>query len=123
MLWYMHFPLMLIMMVCDAVWIRLHLTRYTENIMAIQNTTTYTMWYALALPIYAVMYLSVVLIAVPLYAVYGLGAGALVGGAIYGVYNLCVLLQFENSSVLLACIDSAWGTLFFMVLTHLAVAL
>jgi uncharacterized membrane protein len=123
MLWYMHVPLMLIMMVCDAAWIRLNMARYTENIMAIQNTTTYSMWYVLALPIYAVMYLSVVLIAVPLHAVYGLGAGALVGGAIYGVYNLCVLLQFENSSAVLACMDSVWGTLLFMALTRLAVAL
>ena len=120
--WYLHLALMAIMMACDAGWIRFNLTRYTDNIMAIQNTKTYTMWYALALPIYAVMYLSVVLIAAPLHAVYGVGAGAMVGGAIYGVYNLCVLLQFEHSSAPLACVDTLWGTALFAGLAWVAVA-
>jgi uncharacterized membrane protein len=113
---------MVIMMICDAGWIRLNMALYTENIMAIQNTGAYTMRYAFALPIYAVMYISVIFIAVPLHAIYDAGSGALVGCSIYGVYNLCVLLQFENSSVPLACLDTAWGIILFTGVTRLAVA-
>ena len=109
-------------MICDAGWIRLNVVLYTENIMAIQNTAAYTMRYVFALPIYAVMYISVIFIAAPLHPIYDVGSGALVGCSIYSVYNLCVLLQFENSSVALACMDIAWGIGLFTGITRLAVA-
>ena len=121
MLWYFHVVLMLIMIVCDAAWIWLNMSRYSQNIINIQNTDTVVMWNAVALPIYVIMYMSVIMIAVPLYPTYDMGSGALVGFSIYSVYNLCMLLQFENSSIALGVIDTIWGTLLFMCLTKLAV--
>ena len=112
---------MLIMIICDAAWLRLNISSYAQNIINIQNTDTVAMWYAVAFPIYVIMYMSVIMIAVPLYPTYDMGSGALVGFSIYSVYNLCLLLQFENSSVALGVLDTIWGTLLFMCLTKLAV--
>lgn len=121
MLWYFHLVLMLIMSICDGAWIWLNLSSYTQNIINIQNTETVAMRSVFALPIYIVMYMSVIIIAVPLYPTYDMGSGALVGFSVYSTYNLCLLLQFENSSVALGMIDTIWGTLLFMCLTKLAV--
>ena len=120
MLWWGYLVVMAAMVLCDLIWIGANFKRYTDHIMAIQNTPYYSMWKIIALPIYMLMYVAVVFIALPLYPLYGLGAGAIVGCVVYGVYDLCVLLQFQHSSVGIACLDILWGTALFTGITKLA---
>lgn len=120
MLWYFHIVLIIAMILCDGIWIFLNYERYTHNISMIQNTESHEMWAIMAIPIYVLMYVAVVFIALPLYPLYDIGAGALVGCVVYGVYDLCVLLQFHRSSVKVALMDMVWGTVLFMGLTKIA---
>jgi uncharacterized membrane protein len=120
MLWWGYPVLMAAMMACDLIWIWVNLKRYINNITAIQNTPYQGMWNIIIIPIYALMYIAVVFIALPLFPIYNLGAGAIVGCVVYGVYNLCLLLQFKHSSVYLAFMDTCWGTALFMGITKLA---
>ena len=120
MLWWGYVVVMAAMVLCDLIWIGTNFKMYTDHIMAIQGTPYYNMWKIIVLPIYALMYVAVVFIALPLYPLYGLGSGAIVGFVVYGVYDLCMLLQFHNSSVGIACLDILWGTALFTGLTKLA---
>ena len=123
MLWWGHPVVMAAMMVCDLIWIWANFKRYTDNISAIQNTPYHSMWTIIIIPIYALMYVAIVFIALPLFPIYGPGAGAIVGCVVYGVYDLCLLLQFERSSVKTACLDICWGTALFTGITKLAEAM
>jgi len=81
------------------------------------------MWTVIVIPIYALMYIAIVFIALPLFPIYGPGAGAIVGCVVYGVYDLCLLLQFEHSSVKTALLDIFWGTALFTGITKLVEAM
>ena len=120
MLWWGYPVLMAAMMACDLIWIWANFKRYTDNITAIQNKPYHSMWNIIIIPIYALMYVAVVFIALPLFPIYGPGAGAIVGCVVYGVYDLCLLLQFEHSSVKTAFLDIFWGTALFTGITKLA---
>ena len=111
-----------VMYICDAVWIFFLWNFYSENIQLIQQGTKVNICKLAIAPIYVIMYLSVIFIAIPLYPEYNVGAGTLVGGAIYGVYDLCMVLQFEDNNLLLAVFDTLWGMALFTGLTYLAIS-
>jgi uncharacterized membrane protein len=111
-----------VMIACDLLFIRLRWRAYAENIARIQKNPA-NLWKPIAIPIYILMYAAVILVAVPLYPEYNAGAGALVGLVVYGVYDLCMVLQFEDNSISLAAIDTLWGTALFTGLTQMAVSL
>lgn len=119
--WILYIALFCIMVACDLLWIGVMWGYIEQNIIDIQNGSPCKIHKATIPIIYALMYLGIVLICLPLTAVYGLGAGALVGFVIYGIYDMCLLLEFKSCSGVVAGLDIAWGTLLFFSLTAIAV--
>ena len=120
MLWWLHIVLFCIMVIIDASWTKIMWGFYDHNVEIIQSNKEVGLYVWVIPPIYGTMYLALAMICIPLVPTYDVLAGALVGFVVYGIYNMCMVLQFSGCNKTLACVDTLWGTVLFLSLTAIA---
>jgi uncharacterized membrane protein len=122
----------IIYIIFDVIWISSNIKMYNNNTIRIQgkisNITYNTIIYIIIC--YGLLLLSIIHIAIPLTLnnikekdtledkIYkSIQYGGSVGFCIYGIYNLISLIIYENFEIILAIIDTIWGTFIYSLLT------
>lgn len=120
---------LLTFIVMDAIYLSLLSGKYMSMLRKIQNGKKPFVNWSFALMSYIVLSVVLLFVAFPyaanLYAennsiwYSAFKSGLLIGFGIYGVYNTTVLSVFKDYSLLLACIDTVWGSIGFFVATFI----
>lgn len=121
----------IVILVMDILWLSLNKRSYHAMLQAIQKTPV-KFNNATAILAYAVVLMSIFLVAVPLARHYlhknniiksSIICGGGVGFVIYAIYNLTNMSILTNYSIPVAIKDTLWGTFLYTVGTYLVLML
>ena len=116
----------------DYLWISFNIDMYNKNTIKIQGKLSNIKWKQIIsiILVYILLIASIIYIAIPftlnnikkedniIDKIYkSIHYGGSVGFCIYGIYNLISLIIYENFEIILAIIDTIWGTFIYSLLT------
>jgi uncharacterized membrane protein len=116
-----------LLLVLDIGWIGINLGRYQDMVEKIQHTPM-ELNFVGAMISYSIIYLALILFAIP-HSEKAIDEettkfwisfrhGGLLGFCIYGIYDFTNLSIFTNYNVLMAVLDTCWGTTLFTLTTY-----
>lgn len=124
------------LIVIDAIWIYSNLNAYFDGIRKVQNDNIIKNNLYAAILAYIVMVFALIHIAIPL-TLYNINNndttynklyksfiyGGAVGFSIYALYNLTSLALYKDFPIIMALIDTLWGTFLYTMATFLYISL
>lgn len=112
-MWYLYGVLLVVMLMFDAIW--------TRAVWPSTKDGAYEFMEDLIPLAHLTMFVTLIMVSIPLSSALGVVAGALSGFFVFAVLDMCSALRQKGKDMRLVCLDLIWGTMLFLVLSALAV--